>query len=84
MTFTVEWEHLLRHGSMLIKSGGWPQTGGFSATAHPTLVRGQLDQNGPVLDQVEDLLGRLNAAFTGVRVYQGPTLIYEEIIDVRG
>jgi hypothetical protein len=94
------------------QSGGWPQTGGFSATAHLTLVRGQLDQNAPetfrialvteagvekvtdffpgktpeedVLEQVEDLLGRLNAAFSGVRVYQGPTLIYEEIIDVRG
>lgn len=28
-------------------STGWPQTGGFSATAHPTLLRGKVDQNAP-------------------------------------
>ena len=37
-----------------------------------------------VLEQVEDLLGRLNVSFIAVRVYRGPELLYEEDLDARG
>jgi hypothetical protein len=39
---------------------------------------------GDVYEQVEDLLGSLNVPFSGVRIYQGRNLIYEDQLDVRG
>ena len=37
-----------------------------------------------IADEVEQLLGGLNAPFKEVRVYQGLNLIYQEDLDMRG
>jgi len=37
-----------------------------------------------VYEQVEDLLGRLNVPFIGVRVYRGLALLYKEDFEMRG
>jgi hypothetical protein len=37
-----------------------------------------------VYEEVEKTIGSLNVPFSGIRVYQGPTLIYSEDFEVRG
>jgi hypothetical protein len=37
-----------------------------------------------ILGVVEDILGKLNSSFTGIRVYRGATLLHDESIEVRG
>lgn len=93
-------------------SAGWPQIGGITGTAFPSIYQAGTDLTAPetfrivlvtvegaekpteylagttpqedLSDKVEDLIGRLNVPFRGVRIYQGPNLIYDEPLDMRG
>jgi hypothetical protein len=50
----------------------------------PTIYLAGTTPEEDVFEEVEDLLGRLNVAFSAVRVYRGQDLIYEENLDMRG